>query len=304
MIDNPVFSIITPVYNAAHTLTRCASSIFEQSFAEWEWLLVDDGSIDDSWTCMEGLATKDSRVHLFQQKNSGPSVARNLGLNNAQGEYVLFMDADDYYPDSNVLKCLVEAIKQHIGVDMIYFSGNVVLSDGKVYNSNYTTRVFDRGCDCIEAYCCQPLSIVFGALYSQCYRRSLITQSDIAFNNDIVYGEDRLFVISCFMKAKKTVVLSMPLYNYVVTEGSLMNDAIRKKRQAEDGRKVAYELEKLLSIGNIMMPHLRKYLHGMYVKSIDGLKRSEIDWKFVFRNASSWKLKIKDVLLFLGVNLY
>lgn len=304
MTRKPLFTIVTPVYNAAQTLHRCSNSILGQSFVEWEWLLVDDGSVDNSWEYMEGLAQEDKRIRVFREENMGPSVARNVGLDNAEGEYVLFMDADDYYPEKNVLSCLADTIERYSEVDVIFFPGNVVQPDGTICPTYYNNYVYDKGCSCIEEYCCKRLSIVFGAIYVQCVRRLLITQSKISFKSSIVYGEDRLFVMNCFLKAKKTVVISNPLYNYVVTKDSLMHDAVRLKRQAKDVITVALEIEKLLWGCSIEMPHLRKYIHGLYVQHVDELRRNEIDWRFVFRNASTLRLKTKDVLLFLGINLY
>ena len=92
----PKVSFIVPVYNAGKYLHRCIDSLMQQSFTDFEVLLVDDGSSDDSGKICNDYAAKDERVKVFRKVNGGVSSARNLGLDNASGEYISFVDADDY----------------------------------------------------------------------------------------------------------------------------------------------------------------------------------------------------------------
>lgn len=89
---NPLISIIVPVYNAESTLKRCVDSIVHQKFTDWELLLVDDGSRDNSGTICDEYAVKDSRIKVFHKENGGVSSARNIGLNNAIGKWITFCD--------------------------------------------------------------------------------------------------------------------------------------------------------------------------------------------------------------------
>lgn len=93
---SPVVSIIVPVYNAKKTLKRCINSIINQSYKDWELLLVDDGSTDDSSIICDEYAQQDRRIRVFHKQNGGVSSARNVGLDNAIGEWVTFIDSDDW----------------------------------------------------------------------------------------------------------------------------------------------------------------------------------------------------------------
>jgi len=95
MSSTPIISIIVPVYNAEKYLRRCIDSIIAQTFTDWECLLVDDGSTDESPNICDEYATKDSRIKVFHKVNEGVSSARNIGIDNAKGRFVTFVDADD-----------------------------------------------------------------------------------------------------------------------------------------------------------------------------------------------------------------
>ena len=97
---NPKISVIIPVYNAEVYLHRCVDSLLSQSFKDFELLLVDDGSVDSSADICDEYANGDERVRVFHKKNGGVSSARNLGLDNARGEWVVFVDADDWIVDN------------------------------------------------------------------------------------------------------------------------------------------------------------------------------------------------------------
>lgn len=94
-MTHPQISIIVPVYNAGRFLDKCVTSILSQSFSDFELLLVDDGSKDDSGVLCDLYAQKDARVKVFHKENGGVSSARNLGLDNAKGEWIAFVDSDD-----------------------------------------------------------------------------------------------------------------------------------------------------------------------------------------------------------------
>ena len=94
-MPSPLISVIVPVYRCADTLERCVQSVLAQDFADWELILVDDGSPDQSGALCDAFAARDSRITALHQKNGGASAARNAGLNAAQGTYIDFLDSDD-----------------------------------------------------------------------------------------------------------------------------------------------------------------------------------------------------------------
>lgn len=297
------FSVIIPVFNASKSLSRCLESILSQSFNDIEVICVDDGSTDLSLEILREYAHVDSRVKCFNQKNSGPSVARNKGLLEAKGEWILFVDADDYLCDNEALSVIYNAIVSNEDCELVRFSGKVNIQ-GDEYSDNLVPELYENGWQCLEEGCLQSRCIVPGSVFVQCYKKSVIDTYHTRFESSLWYAEDRLFVCTYYLQAKKTVVLSNVLYCYVVNEGSLMHDSNKRSRLDVDQRKAAMLLEKQLKGVKRNLPHLRKYIHGMYIRSIGELKRNEIDWRFLFRNASNMKMKLKDLLLFLDVNLY
>lgn len=108
----PLISIIVPVYNKERVFDKCVKSILAQTYANWELLLVDDGSTDSSGAICDKYAALDNRIRVFHKENGGVSSARNLGLDNAKGEWVTYIDADDYF-EANALRVLYETARKY-----------------------------------------------------------------------------------------------------------------------------------------------------------------------------------------------
>lgn len=305
MASRPFFSIIVPVYNSSHTLERCLESVLRQDFHDYEVICVDDGSSDSSWNVLGDYVSRDSRIRRFAQSNSGPSAARNKGLQEALGEYVLFLDSDDYFYVDEALSIINKAIVSHDGCEVVYFAGAFESSDGIFPDHSKQYKVYDFGYQCMEDNCLNSEGIVFGSVYVQCCKKSVLDNHAIRFNADLIYGEDRLFVCTLFYFANKTVEIPQPLYCYVVDNNmSLMRDNKRRVRLQSDNRRVANQLDFLLQNKKQKHPRLRKYVHGLYVQGLNGMNKKEIDWPLVFRNASTIKLWIKDILMYLRLFHY
>lgn len=305
MASHPFFSIIVPVYNSSHTLERCLESVLRQDFHDYEVICVDDGSSDSSWNVLGDYVLRDSRIRRFAQSNSGPSVARNKGLQEALGEYVLFLDSDDYFYVDEALSIINKAIVSHDGCEVVYFAGAFESSDGVFLDNTKQYKVYEFGYQCMEDNCLNSEGIVFGSVYVQCCKKALLDNHAIRFNDNLFYGEDRLFVCTFYHFAGKTVEIPDALYCYVVNNSmSLMRDEKRRIRIHSDNRQVAKQLDKLLQKKEHRQPRLRKYIHGLYVLSLNGMNKNAIDWSLIFRNASTLKLRIKDVLLYMGLFHY
>ena len=146
----PLISIIVPIYNSEETLNRCVDSILNQTFHDWELLLIDDGSTDKSGEICDEYAATDSKIKVFHKENGGVSLARNLGMDNAKGIWIAFCDSDDYV-DENWLNLFVENLSPGIsfivqffkmpGNDKCSFSHNVIS-----YNDIYAglCEMYDR----------------------------------------------------------------------------------------------------------------------------------------------------------------
>lgn len=215
------FSIIIPVYNAADTIDNCICSIISQKYQSFEILLIDDGSDDDSLNICKKWQTQDSRIHVFHQSNCGACSARNIGIRNAVGKYIQFIDADDtitkdclWYID-NIIKeyqepDIVEYRLNYIGPSGVRNTQGTILEDG-LYNRSYLEKTFLPAmlqCDeNVEVY-----YNLFNVL--RFIKRKLLIEHNILFNEEIKRWEDMLFALEAFYYANEMVVTSKALYNY------------------------------------------------------------------------------------------
>lgn len=135
-MNKPKISVIVPVYNAEQYLHRCIDSILAQTFTDFELLLIDDGSKDNSGDICDGYAMKDERVRVFHKKKGGVSSARNLGLDNAKGEWVSFVDADDYLDN-----CYYSNFLSFHDISGIVFTGFI-----KIKGNNKKKIVLEKYC--------------------------------------------------------------------------------------------------------------------------------------------------------------
>ena len=111
-------SVIVPVYNVQAYLDRCVQSIVDQTYSNLEILLIDDGSTDESYRLMQNWAEKDKRIHLLQKTNGGLSDARNFGIQRAQGEYLAFIDSDDFIRPAMIEKMLAAMVEQQAQISV------------------------------------------------------------------------------------------------------------------------------------------------------------------------------------------
>lgn len=211
-----MISIIVPVYNASYTIEKCIESILNQSYKDFELLLINDGSKDNSYELMKNLTNTDSRVIIINQNNQGVSSARNRGLDEAKGDFVLFIDSDDYV-DSDYVMVLHE---NAVDVDWV-FSGirdfalnredNLFMYEDKVYDLNNENSYLDFA----------NLGL-FNAPFPKLFKRSIIEQSRIRFNRNISIAEDRQFNLEYLRYVNQVRTLSYIGYNYKSdTPGSL-----------------------------------------------------------------------------------
>lgn len=219
-MDKVKISIIVPVYNAEDYLDRCLHSVLEQEFSSYEVILVDDGSTDASSLICDRYSSTDPRFITLHQANKGVSAARNAGVNMAQGEYVMFLDADD-----TLLPFALESMAESLlGEDVVIggygvFVGDVLSKEVKPqrtfsYKGNdyqkFFTENITRNCALLDA----P--------WAKLFRNKAIRS--IRFNEDLNYAEDKLFVFEVLAKCKSVMTVSHAVYGYHKREGSLGSD--------------------------------------------------------------------------------
>ena len=215
----PAVSIIVPVYNAEGALRRCIESILRQSCADFELLLVDDGSRDSSGAICDEYAAKDARVRVFHKENGGVSAARNLALDHAQGKYIQFLDSDDWVvPDATLL--FLRAAEEHEADMVISDFYRVVGERVSVKGDIEEDRVLSRT-EYAEHMMANPADFYYGVLWNKLYRRDILCAHRIRMDEDISWCEDFLFNLEYIRCAQRFYALNVPLYYYVKTKGSL-----------------------------------------------------------------------------------
>lgn len=213
----PFFSVVIPVYNAEKYINRCVESILQQSFENFEVVLVDDGSTDRSMEICEELAQKDTRVLFFHQKNQGVSAARNKGMSMAKGRYLVFVDADDYIRE-DTFALLYESCND-CRADICFFGYQcVVRSEVKqtvVPPKFYGKKSPDLLLELIEKN-------VFGLACNKAIKRDLITGNGLLFDETIKVFEDQDLMMRVWNKASFVCSIEGALYFYVTSETSAM----------------------------------------------------------------------------------
>lgn len=210
------YSVIVPVFNAEKTINRCLDSIIEQTYKDWELLLIDDGSSDNSFAICSDYSKRDRRIKVFQQENRGPSVARNIGLNHAVGEWICFVDSDDFI-SKDYLKKMDYVIQQNQELEMIFLGFRRLRSNGEILDIVIPE---DNGYMGIKLAAYLSKQGVFGFTWIKIFRRAKIGK--IRFRRDLNLFEDEVFTCEVMQQCREVFVLKEALYNYVCTEDSLM----------------------------------------------------------------------------------
>ena len=221
-----MISIIVPVYNVEKYVKRCIESILEQTHKEFELIIVDDGSTDRSGEICDTLKKSDRRIRVIHQENGGLSAARNRGLTEAGGEYITYIDSDDYV-DASYLETLYQnAVKYQADVSLCGFrlvwenSKTKNMSDGKDEVKQYTGREAVRE---IVVNNKSSMITAWGKLYHHTLRELLIYPEGRLH-------EDEFVTYKVLYQAKKVVETVEPLYNYFQRGKSIMNDGYSKRR--------------------------------------------------------------------------
>ena len=212
------FSIIIPVYNVQEYLRVCMDSVVNQTFSDWEAICVNDGSTDASLAILVAYAAQDTRIKVISQINGGLSSARNAGLKVAKGDYILFLDSDDWLEDY-ALEVLASKMD---GEDMLCFSGRrYIESVGKYHTADKLEgRFFPTGMEYYNDNALLPRDFAFVCVVLRAYRRAFLLDNDLHFKEGI-YHEDNLFTpLACYY-AQEVMVLNECLYDYRVRENSI-----------------------------------------------------------------------------------
>lgn len=213
-MDGDLVSVVVPVYNVENYIEKCVSSLINQTYKNIEIILVDDGSPDGSYTIIDGLAKMDQRIYVIHQKNKGVSAARNAGLERSAGDYIMFVDGDDWV-DPDYVSYFLTLVKE-TGTLIGMNKNNYSASRLKITEKKYTVEA-EKAIEWIY------LDEIFVAVWNKIYSRRLLVDNNISFDSSIWYGEGMLFNIQCLQYVDKVSVGEKSVYHQTYNPNSAMH---------------------------------------------------------------------------------
>lgn len=232
----PLVSIIVPVHNAEKTIDRCIKSVLNQTHKEFELLLINDGSTDASGAICDAYAQEDMRIRVLHKENSGVSDTRNRGIAMAQGEYIQFLDSDDWLmPDATgaFVRAATEYQCDMVIADFYRVIGERISQkgdieeEGMIDRTGYAVNMMQK-----------PADFYYGVLWNKFYKRSIIDQYQLRMDDSICWCEDFLFNMEYVRHIHTVYVLKIPVYYYVKTRGSLVSQGTSVKKTIQMKRTV------------------------------------------------------------------
>lgn len=274
-------SIVIPVYNCANSLSLCVDSVLAQTYEKLDILLIDDGSNDNSYyLCLE-YKEKDSRIRVFHHENHGVSFTRNIGIENANGDYIMFIDSDD--------TVMPEMVEHYISTIDNCFADIVI--GGIIFDreGNFEKVLPPQQADCAESaieYIIQNNGGIFGYVPNKMYSAVLLKSNGIRFPEHIPVQEDLLFFLDAVVVAKRIVTIQYAGYVYDYSEGDkkaehklLIRNQIRIIEKAQKYSSIDISFSKR-RLGNLLTEGLMnsrrktsKELINDYI-SIEGLSKN------------------------------
>lgn len=221
MNNKEMVSVIIPVYNKDSYLTECVDSIVQQDFPCLEILIIDDGSIDNSLIVARELSRKYSNIRVFSQKNSGVSAARNFGILESRGDWLMFVD-----PDDKLKKFCISSLSDHIseGVDIVAACCEVVEENKRIINYFFSEdRIFsdfeskkDLYMQLMDSQYGQPQKFctAIGVPWAKLYRKSFLIKNRLMFDVSLKRAQDNVFNMYAFSYANTIKYVNVPVYEY------------------------------------------------------------------------------------------
>ena len=306
------FSIIVPIYNAEKWLQDAVGSVVSQSVTDWELLLIDDGSTDNSKDIVKNLAATDPRIKPFFNENHGVSAARNMGLQEAKGKYIIFLDADDMLSE-NALSIYSDIIAKHPETEIIKTS-HYVKNNDKLFETRFAKeRIGCEGKVLDGAHFLERIAWYHCVIYAYCFKASLLNDNKLKFIEGASYLEDGAFIVSALRYANNCHYTSQSTYTYRYQESSAsLSNGVNSKK-AEGVFKVLVSFKNDFAASNSAM--FKQYvsqmlsMHGYYLVRMI-MKFPRADRKSLFKQMRSvvgnlpfGKEKNNKIILFIYNNL-
>ena len=243
-MNNYTVQIIIPVYNSGKYLHRCLDSLIAQTFENWQALLIDDGSTDDSARIISEYSETDKRFNYIRQNNSGVSVARNTALSKLDSEYVAFLDSDDYW-EPDMLEALYKtATDENADVVQCRYMYDYPSGKQEIPKGAFDKNEILENEGLIKVYRKMMTGINMNHVCMKLIRTSLI--GELRFDTKLRTAEDLHFCVRLFRNVKKYCFINRPLYHYCRNENSITNKGLPFKEKFKANKYVSKEMAKAL----------------------------------------------------------
>lgn len=278
-------SIIIPVYNSEKTLKKCIESVINQTYKNIEILIINDGSKDKSLNIMNEYKNKDERIIVINQKNKGLSGARNTGINNATGDYITFIDSDDYIKP-NLVKDTIKIFEEYEcdvvrnNYELSYENGKTKLRN-EMYEENRIINIEEKKEELIQ-------NILLGKVQSYSWlltiKREILDKNNLKFDEDIFFMEDIVFIIKLIFCIKNIYFVREPNYFYYQSnENSLTKDTKKYVKNINNILVMKKRLEKILKMHINEFANYIKIINTVYLNGIIGYLKISV------RNSGNYK---------------
>ena len=257
-MENKLISIIVPVYNVEEYLKQCLDSILEQTFSDYEVILVNDGSTDNSGLICQEYAEKDSRIRYFEKENGGLSDARNYGIEQAQGEYLTFVDSDDFLDKMHLNVLYTALVNNNVDISIVnyanYQTSNATFylhTFGEYYEKNYSSEELLDNLAILERN-----DLSFSTIWGKLYKRSVF--SFLRFPKGVI-GEDVALIYKIYTQVDKIVYAHKDTYIYRENDSGITKSKIYPLVTAQLNH-IAERLALLSIMGYDVTKHFDRYI--------------------------------------------
>ena len=279
-MNTPLISVIVPIKNAESTIEKCLDSLLEQSYKNIEILLIDNNSSDETPLIIDKYAMKDSRIRILFEKQGGVSSARNAGIKKCRGQYITFVDADDYL-EKNAIEEEVTVIKER-KIDILYFDFYIEKKESiKTCDNDKSYGIYEKN-NKKQLLIDMCTGEFFSTVWRGIYASKLI--KDRVFFRPIKFAEDLLFNIDCINVANAILVNNLVLYHYVDNEESSL-----KKIQYDLQNTIDYldQFDCLVGESNNID------LQDVYIQSLNVCCLRILNTSIQYKEFKKWFSKIK-----------
>ena len=286
-------SIIVPIYNSEEDLNQCIESIVNQTYNNLEIILVNDGSTDKSVNICKKWESKDDRIILIDKQNEGVARARNDGLKMATGNYIGFVDHDDFI-EPKMYETMLNDMYEH-NVDIVMCSSTGIYENGTITKAYPDYKSFEIKNDALIKRMLNYEKIFCSSVWSKLYKRNIV--GDLKFDTEIILGDDYYFNGIAYTNIDKFYYDEQSLYNYRIREGSISRRKVDKhffdKYLVVEKLSDYYEKNKKGSRNDFDIMRFGisyEILYGLYL--YNGNKKTKKEWKRIFKEALK-KYKIR-----------